>query len=74
MDPQADRIVAIETNQRELFRAGRAAAEAGMMVSELGAALERKVALNTATIESFERTIADMQAQIDKLTKEASDG
>ncbi|KKN61575.1 hypothetical protein LCGC14_0520280 [marine sediment metagenome] len=74
MDPQTDQIAAIETNQRELFRAGRAAAEAGVMAAELGAALERRVALNTASIESFERTITDMQAQIDKLTREASDG
>ena len=67
----SDRITQLEDAVAALYRTSKAFAQAGLDVSLLGKKLEQKVALNTATNESFERTIADMQAQIDRLLEAA---
>lgn len=74
MDPQTDRITRLEQDLELLNTAGRYNSLGGIQTRKDVDANRAAIALNTATIESFERTIADLQAQIDKLTKEASDG
>ena len=74
MDPQTDRITRLEQDLVRLNEAGRYVAMGGLETIKAAEKNTQAIAINAETMASFERTIADMQAQIDKLTTEASDG
>ena len=72
MEP--DRITQLEQDLVRLNEAGRHVAMGGLETIKAVERNTQAIAINAETMASFERTIANMQAQIDKLTKEASDG
>lgn len=69
----SDRITQLEQDLIRLNEAGRYVAMGGIQTCKDIASLRQSIALNTASLESFERSLATMQAQIDRLTQEASD-
>ncbi len=73
MATQTERIIELEETVTMLQKAGHCNTLGGIALCANVDTNRDAIALNTASIESFERTIADMQAQIDKLTTEASD-